>query len=128
MPASFVAFSQFVITWNAGAAVSTAAATRKRWPSGLGAYCHTLFCGLKPRALNPNSATGTPALMLPRLSAGMGTASSVLLIPSDCRKYSSDPSCFQRGSTPPLIDTLAKPTPDGNWRTYTSGWPLSLDT
>lgn len=42
-PASFVAFSQFVITWIAGAAVSVATVTRKRWPSGLGAYVHVLL-------------------------------------------------------------------------------------
>ena len=41
--ASFVAFSQFVITWIAGAAVSVGTATRKRWPSGLGAYVHVLL-------------------------------------------------------------------------------------
>ena len=128
-PASFVAFSQFVITWIAGAAVSAATAIRKRWPSGLGAYCHRLFCGTTPTAVNRNSATGTPALMPPRLSACMATASSVLLVsPPPSRKYSSDPSSFLRGSLPLWLDTLAKPGPDGNWRTYTSGWPLSSDT
>ena len=71
-PASFVAFSQFVITWIAGGAVSAATAIRKRWPSGLGAYCHTLLPGDEPEepsALKRNSATGTPALTPPRLSA-----------------------------------------------------------